>query len=316
MPRTLWWQNRFASILSELQISIGRARLASSRKFLDRQIFSTHRPMNENSKDSRLVSGDGPINRRTANREHLRELHQSTSVSPEAIARAERSQARSALGAGLEQQVQSFQTQVHQAPTAFQIIAAIVLACGVITALLAVLQTSRVLGGVACGLLVLGSIGVFKWMRQLKGSASARGIGASAPIFDEKSLRAFDDALEAASPDLSSTASTALRQIKTTLAKVAEHAGPTDEHFTQDDRMFLVECLRRYIPDSLEAYLRVPREQRSHALLPEASSAEAAFAEQLSILSDEIEKRGKKIGRSAAEDLMKQRRFLESKKTR
>jgi hypothetical protein len=62
--------------------------------------------------------------------------------------------------------------------------------------------------------------------------------------------------------------------------------------------------------------LRVPREQRGHALLPEASSAEAVFAEQLFILHDEIESRSKKIGRSAAEDLMKQRRFLESKKTR
>ena len=272
--------------------------------------------MNEHPKDSHLVSSDGPINLRTANREHLREMHQSASVSPEAIARAERSQARSALGAGLAQQAQSFHAPAHQAPTAFQIMAAIVLACGVITALLAALQNSLALGGVAGSLMAIGSLGAWHWMKPLKNQASAHKIGASAPIFDDKSLRAFDAVLEAAAPDLSSAASTALRHIKTTLAQVAEHAGPADEHFTQDDRMFLVECLRRYIPDSLEAYLRVPSAQRSQALLPEASSAETAFAEQLAILQDEIEKRSQKIGRSAAENLMKQRRFLESKKTR
>ena len=60
--------------------------------------------MNDNEQESRWVSGDGPINRRTANPQQRGASPAQDTVSPEAFARAERSQARSALGAGLAQQ--------------------------------------------------------------------------------------------------------------------------------------------------------------------------------------------------------------------
>lgn len=76
-------------------------------------------------------------------------------VSPEAFARAERSQARNTLGAGLAQQLESTQASVHQAPHALQIVFAIVFTCGVLTGLLAWLQMSLVLGAASMGLMVL-----------------------------------------------------------------------------------------------------------------------------------------------------------------
>jgi VIT1/CCC1 family predicted Fe2+/Mn2+ transporter len=115
--------------------------------------------MNENDRESRWVSGDGPINRRTVNRQQLGAVRPQASVSPEAFARAERSQARSALGAGLAQQLESAQAPVHQAPHALQIICAIVFTCGVLMGLLAWLQMSLVLGAVSLGLVVLGALG-------------------------------------------------------------------------------------------------------------------------------------------------------------
>lgn len=272
--------------------------------------------MNENHRDSRLVSGDGPVNRRTVGHEHLKDYRQQNAVSPEAIARAERSQARSHLGLSLEDQIQSYQAPTHEVPQALQIISAIVLACGVITALLAWLQASPFTGATALGLMALGGLGLLRAMKQRSRRRAAQIATVAEPIFEKKSLRSFDDALNAAAPELSPAVNAALRQIKTSLANVAQHAGPHDEHFTQDDRMFLVECLRRYIPDSLEAYLRIPRKQRDLALLPGAGSAETALTEQLALLQSEIENRDKKIGRSAAENLLKQQRFLDSKKTR
>ena len=267
--------------------------------------------MNENSEDSRWVSGDGPINLRTMNRQQLGAVRPQASVSPEAFARAERSQARSALGAGLAQQLEAAQTPAHQAPHALQIVFAIVFTCGVLTGLLAWLQMSLLLGVAALGLVLLGALGWFKGVKRPRPVAVSR-----APLFDKKTLTAFDEALQATASELSPAVHAVLRRIKAALAQAAQHAGPVDEHFTQDDRMFLVECLRRYIPDSLEAYLRVPAAQRSHALSAQEPSPEDALAQQLLMLQDEIEQRSKKIGRSAAEDLLKQQRFLESKKTR
>ena len=272
--------------------------------------------MNENEQESRWVSGDGPINRRTVNRQQLRDTPPADSVSPEAFARAERSQARSALGAGLAQQLEAAQTPEHQAPHALQIVFAIVFTCGVMTGLLAWLQMSLLLGVAALGLVALAALGWFKGVTRPASGAASRGSGSNAPLFDKKTLRTFDEVLQTTASELSPALHAVLRRIKAALAQAAQHAGPVDEHFTQDDRMFLVECLRRYIPDSLEAYLRVPPEQRSHALSPQEPSPEDTLAQQLMMLQDEIEKRSKKIGRSAAEDLLKQQRFLESKKTR
>ena len=273
--------------------------------------------MNENEQESRWVSGDGPINRRTVNRQQLRDTPPADSVSPEAFARAERSQARSALGAGLAQQLEAAQTPAHQAPHALQIVFAIVFTCGVLTGLLAWLQMSLLLGVAALGLVLLGALGWFKGVkRPLPVAASRGGVGARAPLFDKKTLSTFDEVLQTTASELSPAVHAVLRRIKAALAQAAQHAGPVDEHFTQDDRMFLVECLRRYIPDSLDAYLRVPPAQRRQALSPQESSPEDALAQQLMMLQDEIEKRSKKIGRSAAEDLLKQQRFLESKKSR
>ncbi len=272
--------------------------------------------MNENEQESRWVSGDGPINRRTVNRQQLRDTPPADSVSPEAFARAERSQARSALGAGLAQQLEAAQAPVHQAPHALQIVFAIVFTCGVLTGLLAWLQMSMLLGAVALGLMVVGGLGWFKGVKQPFRLATARALGATPLLFDKKTLNTFDEALQATASELSPAVHAVLRRMKASLVNVAQHAGPVDEHFTQDDRMFLVECLRRYIPDSLEAYLRVPAEHRSMALSPQDASPEGTLTQQLLTLQDEIEKRSKKIGRSAAEDLLKQQRFLESKKTR
>ena len=76
------------------------------------------------------------------------------------------------------------------------------------------------------------------------------------------------------------------------------------------------ECLRRYIPDTLDAFLRVPATQRKTQLLDGQASAQALLLDQLSALQEEVTLREKKIGRSAAEGLMKQNRFLEAKRSR
>ena len=80
--------------------------------------------------------------------------------------------------------------------------------------------------------------------------------------------------------------------------------------------MYLRECLRRYVPDSVTAYLGVPVAQRQEPLLDDQPCAQVALLQQLDLLLEEILLREKKIGRSAAEQLVSQQRFLASKKSR
>jgi hypothetical protein len=272
--------------------------------------------MNENPQDSRLVSGDGPINRRTVKREHLQDAAQQDAENPEVIARALRAHARHALGSGLAQLVRQTGRPHRQTSQGLQIASTIVLACGVVVGLLAWLQVSVLLVGSALVLLGLGAIGMLRSLKNASATRLANPGMIHVPIFDDRSLQAFDEVLEKTAPELGPTAIALLCRLKASLAEVAGHAGRSDEYFTQEDRMFLVECLRRYIPDSIEAYLRVPKERRSQALLPEGTTAEDSLCKQLTGLQEEIEMRIKKIGRSAAEELLKQQRFLDSKKTR
>lgn len=130
------------------------------------------------------------------------------------------------------------------------------------------------------------------------------------------SLAAFDAALEKSAAQLDEENATRLLTIKDAFKRMGNQVAAHDEHFTVEDRMYLRECLRRYVPDSVQAYLRVPAAQRNEALLNDQPCAQIALLQQLDLLLEEIRLREKKLGRSAAEVLARQQRFLASKKSR
>ena len=141
--------------------------------------------------------------------------------------------------------------------------------------------------------------------------------GAQSPwLFDPASLAVFDASLEKAAAELDEENASRLLAIKAAFKRMGHQVISHDEHFTVEDRMYLRECLRRYVPDSLTAYLGVPAAQRHEALLHNQPCAQAALLQQLDLLQEEILLREKKIGRSAAEQLVRQQRFLASKKSR
>lgn len=107
-----------------------------------------------------------------------------------------------------------------------------------------------------------------------------------------------------------------LAEFKQLVARIARHpqSASTDEFFTVEDRLYVVECVRRYLPDSLQSYLAVPRSQRAVALA-DGGSAESLLASQLDLLRSELEQREAKLARSAAEQLVRQQRFLQSKRS-
>ncbi|XVJ68737.1 MAG: hypothetical protein HEQ39_03095 [Rhizobacter sp.] len=129
-------------------------------------------------------------------------------------------------------------------------------------------------------------------------------------------MEAFDRLLDESSTALGDDAIERLTSIKVSVVHIAQHAQGIDEYFTHEDRLFLRECLRRYIPDTLDAFMRVPANQRNTQLLDGQASAQALLLDQLAALQEEVALREKKIGRSAAEGLMKQNRFLEAKRSR
>jgi hypothetical protein len=259
--------------------------------------------------DSRYISADGPANLR-----HLRREQAALApVNDAALARVQRAHARHLLGAPLQAQMQAAGPSKQPPIRPVQIGSAVACAVGAVLLLLGAIQASLALAGTGAGLLA-GGAAALVWLS--RGSATTRAIGSASPLFDDESLNRFDAALDLASTELSEPLCQQLLGLKGSLARIGSRAATasTDEHFTLDDRMYLVQCLRRYIPDSLEAYLRVPATQRNLAAVGQGETPEAILARQLSMLQAEVERREEALGRSAAEGLRRQQRFLESKR--
>lgn len=269
--------------------------------------------MNPSDEEPRVISADGPINRRTALIEQRRREAADLPANPEVRERVLRIHLRNAMGAPLAEQLAPERTGSQRAPSGLLIGAGVLVACGTVLGLLGVIQSSglTILGGAVIA--VLGLAGMV-WARRQAGQATQAA--PAQPLFDPATLDAFDRVLEDASNDLGEVALQRLTAIKESVVGIAIHAKGVDEHFTNEDRMYLRECLRRYVPDTLEAFLRVPAAQRQSPLLEGQASAETTMLRQLSTLHEEVTQREKKIGRSAAEGLMKQDRFLASKRSR
>jgi len=258
------------------------------------------------AQDINYVKGSGPVNRRHVLRDKLAEPR----VNPLALKRLHKSRALQTLGVPLEQQLLAPRGR-ERGPGKTGVAMAVLLAAGGVGLLLAAVQSSIAMAaGGGAALAGATALAVLRARR-----APAAPAAMAAPAFDAESLRKLDIALEQVAPEVGDEIFRQLLALKATLARVAAMLPQVsaDENFTVDDRLYVIECVRRYLPDSLQAYLRVPAAQRTGELLERGKSARGVLQEQLAMLQAELDKREGKLGRSAAEGLMQQQRFLESK---
>jgi hypothetical protein len=262
-----------------------------------------------NDEDPRYISADGPVNMRQARRQELA----ATPVSEEVLVRMQRVHARHLLGAPLQAQMQAAVPATQRPTHAVQIGSAIGATVGAVLLLLGAIQSSPVMAIPGAGLLGGGLATLAWWSRR---RSEPRALGSAARLFDDETMRRFDTALDEAAAEIGDLPSQQLLGLKESLVRIGTRAASvaTDEHFTLDDRMYLLECLRRYIQDSLEAYLRVPATQRHSAAVGQGESAEALLLRQLALLQSEVDRREEALGRSATEGLRRQQRFLEAKR--
>lgn len=273
--------------------------------------------MHPPEEDSRLVSGEGPINRRTA----LQQRRSHGTAKPEQQAhlqeRIERVHTRNRFGVSLQEHLAASRTSARQPASVMQVAIGVVAACGCVLALLGAIQSLHLLTAAGVTVAAFGALG---WKVAHRKSQTAglppNQSTQTAPLFDAQALSAFDAAVEKAAPELDDDSAERLLAIKEAFKRMGHQVASHDEHFTVEDRMYLRECLRRYVPDSLQAYLRVPVAQRHVPLLHDQPCAQLALLQQLDLLLEEIRLRETKIGRSAAEDLVRQQQFLSSKKSR
>ena len=244
-------------------------------------------------RDPRFVVGGKPVNRRTAAR-----APGTPKVAAKARERAAAVLAKRRLGAPLADQLGRKNASARPALWASAAGAGAVSAFGA-------MQGSLLLAGGA--LIAAAALGIAAWRRPDTGTATPS-------LFDEDTLRAFDTAVAAAAPGLPEEAARRLIDLKHRIVRIARQPGAAqpDEHFTADDRGYVVECVRRYIPDALQAFLSVPPAQRA-ATVAEGETPQAVLGRQLELLDAALQEREARLARGAAEALLRQERFLKSK---
>ena len=138
---------------------------------------------------------------------------------------------------------------------------------------------------------------------------------ASASPFDEQTLRRIDQAFEAAAAAVSEPALERLIALKASAARVAlaVHRTEVDGDFTVEHRLYVIEAIRRYIPDTLSAYLQVPPAQRALPGAQAGPSADQLLLAQLTLLQSELEQRERLLHAGSVEPLLRQQRFLQAK---
>ena len=270
--------------------------------------------MLEPKPDSRRAYASAPVNQRTAPRVTATPAPVHASLK----ARAQKARQRQLLGPSVSELLArgTLGATRRQGKLHPGVIAATVCAVAAASTLVLI----RTGAGLALAA-ALGALGAAAWLWQHRSqrAASEAVLPPAAPQpFEPEALRRIDEAFEATAAAVAEPMLAALLSLKAAAVRIALALGsaPVDGDFTLDDRLYVVESLRRYIPDTLGAYLQVPAAQRAVPGTGEGQSANDLLQDQLALLQSELKQREQRLHGSAVEALRRQQRFLQSKAKR
>ncbi|MGQ0801132.1 MAG: hypothetical protein ACT4NL_13630 [Pseudomarimonas sp.] len=251
----------------------------------------------------RFITAAGPVNRRTARRSSI-----PATPSPVEQIRIEAARTRIQLGAPLSQQVRR---RPGHARFERKHVLALLLTAAVL-ALLFLAGVQKSWPSLAFGVAMLALAGLV-----LRSRREAEFAAVPTAWLPESALLAFDNVLTTLAGEIDPPHRELLCEIKSAVIGIANTATShiSDEHFNADDRHYVIECMRRYVPDSLTAYLAIPKAQREVPLATPKTSAVDMLRLQLTQLRDELRLREAQAARSATTNLLRQQRFLDSKRS-
>jgi hypothetical protein len=243
------------------------------------------------SEEPRWAEGEGPVSPRR--RRPLLVRNEPVEAPPELLRRRERIAQRHEGVQGLL----SLQDEPRPAPVPAGAVvlglAGVALGSG---ALLALEGTGR---AAAIGLAMLLAGACAAWLLRVRRAGPTQ---IAAPRLSDEQLgwlQALDALLARTRPELDDGLRASLQHCHDALLRALPLAGDLE----LPDRYYLDEATRRYLPDSLQAFLALPPAHR------DAAACESLRA-QLSLLREAIEQRERKAVSHRAEALERQREFL------
>lgn len=255
-------------------------------------------PAPDPESSSRLAVGSQPVNRRTSQRQPSAAKDGSESIQQ----RQQQLRARHELGRPLAAGPRP------AAATPLPVAARVQAGVGVASLSGALFVSQPLVVGV---LVVIGTAGLAWAARGVWRQRRMPGVAVLTELLPEAALRELDALLARAAPELPAPAKDVLKAIKQDLelAQQSTVLAP----LSMQDRAFVQLSVTRYLPDSLEAYLRIPAARRAQPLASGEPSADAALAQQLTALHEGLQRRLQPLHNEAGEALLRQQRFLDVK---
>ena len=267
--------------------------------------------MNEPKTKGKFAVANGPVNRRTAT---PGPRTADAKASPLALSRLRAMQAKHQLGAPLSQRLNNDGNRATSPLRAKVIAQSIGGTIAGVGAFVASLQ--GVWAGAALGAAAFLGFGGLAWRNhRAKRAANHLSMTHIARVVDAQDLERLDALLEQVGRASTPTTVNLLVAFKEALVRCVTLAASAqgDNGLPSEDTLFIGQAVKRYVPDSLQAFLAVPAAERETRDIEGGKTAAVLVLEQLRLIEQKINQCEARLNQQSGEALLQQQRFLTAK---
>lgn len=271
--------------------------------------------MNDLRGNKKYVVTKGPVNSRTAAVRTPREVP----AAPAAVARIKMARARHLLGATLSARLDAPRQGTAQGdhPRVAMVLQAIGAAVAGTGGLLGLIQKS--LPTLVISALALAGLGAWAYV----GARQRRSQTGSEPwdmsqLVGPRDIEHLDSAMEKIAGQSPQETLDRLAQLKESITRCVHLivSTPASESFSSEDHLYIRECIRRYVPDSIHSCLKIPPKDRATLVIDGHKPALDLFHDQIDMIQAELCIRETRLTQLAGESLVRQHNFLSAKSSR
>lgn len=268
--------------------------------------------MNEPRDKGKFAVSSGRVNRRTATPPQRAEPPRHA---PTVVSRLRAAQIKHRLGTPLVQRFSSdtaLPGAQHKASRTL-VIQAIGCTLGATSIFLGTIQGAWPVAAV--GTATLLGLGIWMLVARQRRQTVLGQTSDLATWIEPEHLERLDALMEQLAQESTQTTVDALCQLKDTLSRCAKllGQGATQAVAASDDSFFIRETIRRYVPDSIEACLKLAAPDRESRLIDGDKTAVALLHAQLNLLDTQLRQCEARLNQLAGEALLQQQRFLAAK---
>ena len=269
--------------------------------------------MNQPESKGKFAVSNGPVNRRTA---APAQRAAKPNTAPVVVSRLRAAQAKHRLGAPLAQRLAGGSTSGSagrpiRASVIAQSIGCTVSGVGVFVAGIQGAWPAAGLGAAA-----FLALGAWAW-RGYRAQRTPANHDAERVVMvvDAADLERLDGLLEQVGKLSAPATVDLLVAFKETLIRCVTLASEaqTSSALLSEDTLFIGQTVRRYVPDSLQAFLKVPAAERDTCAMDDGKTATILLREQLQLIEQKIKQCEARLNLQSGEALLQQQRFLAAK---